>query len=68
MEGDYDIRSVEEVVKTDLESLQHFTLVIGSNLHEATAVAISDFLFDRNVPFLHARSALKSFDSLLYHI
>uniref|UniRef100_A0A0M3I2N8 NEDD8-activating enzyme E1 regulatory subunit n=1 Tax=Ascaris lumbricoides TaxID=6252 RepID=A0A0M3I2N8_ASCLU len=55
VEGDYDIRSVEEVVKTDLESLQHFTLVIGSNLHEATAVAISDFLFDRNVPFLHAR-------------
>ncbi|KHN86272.1 Nedd8-activating enzyme E1 regulatory subunit [Toxocara canis] len=53
--GEYDLRSVEQLVEDDLEFLHKFTAVIGANLHEKDALLISDFLFERNIPFVHAR-------------
>ncbi|VDK46465.1 unnamed protein product [Anisakis simplex] len=53
---EYDTRSVEQLVEDGhLEMLKRFAIVIATNLRERDAIVISDFLFDCNIPFLHAR-------------
>uniref|UniRef100_A0A1I7YAJ1 NEDD8-activating enzyme E1 regulatory subunit n=1 Tax=Steinernema glaseri TaxID=37863 RepID=A0A1I7YAJ1_9BILA len=56
VDGDCSLESVNSLEGHQLEQLSTFSLVIGANLLEATAVTVSDYLFPRNVPFIHTRA------------
>lgn len=55
VEGDYDLISPEDLLLTNISSLSQFAVVVGSNLIEKTAVRVNEYLFCRNIPFVHVR-------------
>ncbi|KAK0417449.1 hypothetical protein QR680_013017 [Steinernema hermaphroditum] len=55
VDGDYSLDSLESFNDDQLEQMSNFSIVIGANLLESVAIAVSDYLFPRNVPFIYTR-------------
>lgn len=55
VKGDFDARSVQDFLSNDITSLSKFCVVIGANLIEKTALEVSKYLFERNIPFVNAK-------------
>ncbi|TKR78323.1 hypothetical protein L596_019146 [Steinernema carpocapsae] len=54
-DGDYVSASVDSFTEDQLEQISAFSIVIGANLLESAAVTVSNYLFDRGVPFIYTR-------------
>uniref|UniRef100_A0A8R1Y0Y6 NEDD8-activating enzyme E1 regulatory subunit n=1 Tax=Onchocerca volvulus TaxID=6282 RepID=A0A8R1Y0Y6_ONCVO len=55
VEGGFDLGSPEDIITKDMDFLRQFTVVVGCNLSIEVAAQINDFLFEKNIPFVHAR-------------
>ena len=55
MKGEYQVEAPAELLTNDLSILDQFTIVIGTNLNEKTALDFSDYLWGLQIPFIHAR-------------
>lgn len=55
MEGKFDLRSAEQYISQNSDSLSEFSVVIASNLLQRTAYKINKYLFIKNIPFIYAR-------------
>lgn len=60
VKGDFDARSSEDFITNDISSLTKFGVIIGANLVEKTALEVSKYLFERNIPFVNAKFAFFS--------
>ncbi|MCP9258807.1 NEDD8-activating enzyme E1 regulatory subunit [Dirofilaria immitis] len=56
VEGDFDLESPEDIITKNMDFLRQFTIVVGCNLSIDVAAKINDFLFEKNIPFVHARA------------
>ncbi|VDN57167.1 unnamed protein product [Dracunculus medinensis] len=56
VEGKFDLRSAEQYISQNSDSLSEFSVVIASNLLQRTAYKINKYLFIKNIPFIYARS------------
>ncbi|VDO41449.1 unnamed protein product [Onchocerca flexuosa] len=56
VEGGFDLGSPEDFITKDMDFLRQFTVVVGCNLSIDVAAQINDFLFEKNIPFVHARA------------
>ncbi|VIO90515.1 ThiF family protein [Brugia malayi] len=56
VEGDFDIGNPEDIITKDTNFLRQFTVIVGCNLNIDVAARINDFLFGKNIPFVHARA------------
>ncbi|EJW78557.1 ThiF family protein [Wuchereria bancrofti] len=56
VEGGFDIGNPEDIITKDMNFLRQFTVIVGCNLNIDVAARINDFLFGKNIPFVHARS------------
>lgn len=55
VEGDFELGNPEDIITKDTDFLRQFSVVVGCNLNIDIAARINDFLFEKNIPFVHAR-------------
>ncbi|CAG9533545.1 unnamed protein product [Cercopithifilaria johnstoni] len=56
VEGGFDLGNPEDIITRDMDFLRRFTIIVGCNLNIDVAARINDFLFEKNIPFVHARA------------
>uniref|UniRef100_A0A915Q0N9 NEDD8-activating enzyme E1 regulatory subunit n=1 Tax=Setaria digitata TaxID=48799 RepID=A0A915Q0N9_9BILA len=56
VQGGFDLGNPEDIIARDIDFLKQFTVVVGCNLNIDIAAQINEILFERNIPFVHARA------------
>ncbi|EFO21305.1 hypothetical protein LOAG_07183 [Loa loa] len=56
VQGGFDLGNPDDIITKDMDFLRQFTVVVGCNLNIDVAAQINDFLFEKNIPFVHARA------------
>lgn len=64
MEGGYDLGNPEDIITRDMDFLRQFAVIVGCNLNIDVAARINDFLFEKNIPFVHARLEFNTLESV----
>jgi hypothetical protein len=57
VQGHYRLQSVEQMLEKDADVIDTFSVVVGTNLSEKTALQLSELLWQRRIPFIHSRYA-----------
>uniref|UniRef100_A0A914X7P2 NEDD8-activating enzyme E1 regulatory subunit n=1 Tax=Plectus sambesii TaxID=2011161 RepID=A0A914X7P2_9BILA len=55
VKGNFVVESPNHLLDNNISALDSFSVVIGTNLIERTARQISEYLWPRKIPFIHAR-------------
>ncbi|VBB26080.1 unnamed protein product, partial [Acanthocheilonema viteae] len=56
VEGSFDFGNPEDIITRDMDFIRQFAVIVGCNLNIDVAARINDFLFEKNIPFIHARA------------